>query len=117
MTEAAPDDRLYFRQLLSGRDFAKGDQMARQMVNFAYLIQQKAHDGTVPLTIVRAGKSQQIQMPVPTHRPLLIDSPSPRRRGQPRRQMALRVMSVPPPPVAMCCSDPRCARCCGRRIS
>jgi S1-C subfamily serine protease len=43
-------------------------------VNFAYLIQQKAHDGTVPLTIVRAGKSQQIQMPVPTHRPLLIDS-------------------------------------------
>ena len=33
-----PDDRLYFRQLLSGRDFAKGDVMARQMVNFVYLI-------------------------------------------------------------------------------
>jgi glyoxylase-like metal-dependent hydrolase (beta-lactamase superfamily II) len=32
------DDRLYFRQLLSGRDFARGDVMARQMVNFAYLI-------------------------------------------------------------------------------
>ena len=32
------DDRLYFRQLLSGRDFAVGDQMATQMVNFAYLI-------------------------------------------------------------------------------
>lgn len=32
------DDRLYFRQLLSGRDFAVGDQMAAQMVNFAYLI-------------------------------------------------------------------------------
>jgi glyoxylase-like metal-dependent hydrolase (beta-lactamase superfamily II) len=31
-------DRLYFRQLLSGRDFARGDQMARQMVNFVYLI-------------------------------------------------------------------------------
>jgi glyoxylase-like metal-dependent hydrolase (beta-lactamase superfamily II) len=31
-------DRLYFRQLLSGRDFAVGDQMARQMVNFVYLI-------------------------------------------------------------------------------
>ncbi|TML06946.1 MAG: MBL fold metallo-hydrolase [Actinobacteria bacterium] len=31
-------DRLYFRQLLSGRDLAKGDMMARQMVNFAYLI-------------------------------------------------------------------------------
>lgn len=31
-------DRLYFRQLLSGRDFAAGDQMATQMVNFAYVI-------------------------------------------------------------------------------
>jgi glyoxylase-like metal-dependent hydrolase (beta-lactamase superfamily II) len=31
-------DRLYFRQLLSGRDFAVGDPMATQMVNFAYLI-------------------------------------------------------------------------------
>jgi glyoxylase-like metal-dependent hydrolase (beta-lactamase superfamily II) len=31
-------DRLYFRQLLSGRDFAKGDLVARQMVNFAYAI-------------------------------------------------------------------------------
>src|ERR1700745_2177487 len=34
-----PDsDRLYFRQLLSGRDFAKGDGFATQMRNFAYLI-------------------------------------------------------------------------------
>jgi glyoxylase-like metal-dependent hydrolase (beta-lactamase superfamily II) len=32
------DDRLYFRQLLSGRDFARTDPMARQMVNFVYLI-------------------------------------------------------------------------------
>src|SRR5699024_12379232 len=31
-------DRLYFRQLLSGRDFARGDQAATQMRNFAYLI-------------------------------------------------------------------------------
>jgi glyoxylase-like metal-dependent hydrolase (beta-lactamase superfamily II) len=31
-------DRLYFRQLLSGRDFAAGDQLAGQMVNFVYLI-------------------------------------------------------------------------------
>jgi glyoxylase-like metal-dependent hydrolase (beta-lactamase superfamily II) len=31
-------DRLYFRQLLAGRDFAVGDQIARQMVNFVYLI-------------------------------------------------------------------------------
>jgi glyoxylase-like metal-dependent hydrolase (beta-lactamase superfamily II) len=31
-------DRLYFRQLLSGRDYAAGDPVATQMVNFAYLI-------------------------------------------------------------------------------
>ncbi|MGA1506668.1 MAG: MBL fold metallo-hydrolase, partial [Ilumatobacteraceae bacterium] len=31
-------DRLYFRQLLSGRDFAGDDDMARQMVNFVYVI-------------------------------------------------------------------------------
>ncbi|MGI9607450.1 MAG: MBL fold metallo-hydrolase [Acidimicrobiales bacterium] len=32
------DDRLYFRQLLSGRDFAHSDPFAQQMVNFVYLI-------------------------------------------------------------------------------
>jgi len=32
------DDRLYFRQLLAGRDFARTDQIARQMVNFVYLV-------------------------------------------------------------------------------
>jgi glyoxylase-like metal-dependent hydrolase (beta-lactamase superfamily II) len=31
-------DRLYFRQLLAGRDFARADPVARQMVNFVYLI-------------------------------------------------------------------------------
>jgi glyoxylase-like metal-dependent hydrolase (beta-lactamase superfamily II) len=31
-------DPFYFRQLLSGRDFAVGDPMATQMVNFAYLL-------------------------------------------------------------------------------
>jgi len=31
-------DRLYFRQLLSGRDFAADDMVAQQMRNFAYLI-------------------------------------------------------------------------------
>ncbi|HEY1636837.1 MAG TPA: MBL fold metallo-hydrolase [Acidimicrobiales bacterium] len=31
-------DRLYFRQLLAGRDFARADFVARQMVNFVYLI-------------------------------------------------------------------------------
>lgn len=32
------DDRFYFRQLLAGRDFARGDHLAQQMVNFSYLI-------------------------------------------------------------------------------
>ena len=32
------DDRLYFRQLLAGRDFARNDPIARQMVNFVYLL-------------------------------------------------------------------------------
>src|SRR3954453_16038878 len=31
-------DRLYFRQLLAGRDYARSDPIARQMVNFVYLI-------------------------------------------------------------------------------
>ncbi len=31
-------DRLYFRQLLAGRDFAGRDPVARQMVNFVYLL-------------------------------------------------------------------------------
>jgi glyoxylase-like metal-dependent hydrolase (beta-lactamase superfamily II) len=35
---AAGADRLYFRQLLAGRDFATDDQVARQMVNFVYLV-------------------------------------------------------------------------------
>jgi glyoxylase-like metal-dependent hydrolase (beta-lactamase superfamily II) len=34
----ADDDRFYFRQLLSGRDFARQDPLARQMVNFVYLV-------------------------------------------------------------------------------
>lgn len=35
-------DRLYFRQLLAGRDFATSDPVARQMVNFVYLIGDRA---------------------------------------------------------------------------
>ena len=42
MSETAADQRLYFRQLLSGVDFARGDPMARQMVNFVYLIGDRA---------------------------------------------------------------------------
>jgi len=32
------DDRLYFRQLLCGRDIATTDRVAKQMLNFVYLI-------------------------------------------------------------------------------
>ncbi len=35
-------DRLYFRQLLAGRDIAGGDPVARQMVNLVYLIGDRA---------------------------------------------------------------------------
>ena len=34
-------NRLYFKQLLSGRDFANTDNLAKQMVNFVYLIGDK----------------------------------------------------------------------------
>jgi hydroxyacylglutathione hydrolase len=34
----ADEGSLYFRQLLSGRDFAAGDIVARQMVNFVYAL-------------------------------------------------------------------------------
>jgi glyoxylase-like metal-dependent hydrolase (beta-lactamase superfamily II) len=36
------EGRLYFRQLLAGRDFASADPVARQMANFAYLIGDRA---------------------------------------------------------------------------
>ena len=38
MSDTGSTGRLYFRQLLSGRDFARDDPIARQMVNFVYLI-------------------------------------------------------------------------------
>jgi glyoxylase-like metal-dependent hydrolase (beta-lactamase superfamily II) len=38
VSDSDQQDRLYFRQLLSGRDFALGDGIAQQMRNFAYLI-------------------------------------------------------------------------------
>ena len=42
------DDRLYFRQLLSGRDFAVDDQVAVQMVNFTYVLGDR-HTGEAVL--------------------------------------------------------------------
>lgn len=38
MESSHANDRLYFRQLLSGYDFAIGDPVAGQMVNFVYII-------------------------------------------------------------------------------
>jgi glyoxylase-like metal-dependent hydrolase (beta-lactamase superfamily II) len=38
MTDAVAPSRLYFRQLLAGRDIARDDPIARQMVNFVYVI-------------------------------------------------------------------------------
>jgi glyoxylase-like metal-dependent hydrolase (beta-lactamase superfamily II) len=35
------EDRLYFRQLLAGRDFGRSDPVAAQMANFVYLIGDK----------------------------------------------------------------------------
>jgi glyoxylase-like metal-dependent hydrolase (beta-lactamase superfamily II) len=40
-------DRLYFRQLLSGRDFALSDPVAQQMRNFSYLIGDRETGDTV----------------------------------------------------------------------
>jgi len=42
MSSDAPSDRFYFRQLLSGRDFATDDPVAQQMVNFVYAIGDRA---------------------------------------------------------------------------
>lgn len=41
------DNRLYFRQLLAGRDIASDDPLARQMVNLVYLIGDRARSEAV----------------------------------------------------------------------
>lgn len=41
-------------------------------ISFRYLVQKTAVNGKVPLTIVRAGKTQQLQLPVRTERPMLM---------------------------------------------
>ena len=43
-------------------------------LKFQYLIQKVARNGTVPLTVIRAGKRLQFDVPVPTQRTLLIPS-------------------------------------------
>lgn len=42
MPAGSAGERVYFRQWLSGRDFAKDDPLAAQMVNFAYAIGDRA---------------------------------------------------------------------------
>jgi hypothetical protein len=39
-----------------------------------YLVQKKARNGTVPLTVVRAGKTLQVEEPVPVQYPLMINA-------------------------------------------
>ena len=41
-------------------------------VSFAYMIQRSANDGSVPMTIVRAGKPMHIQLPVSAQHPTLV---------------------------------------------
>jgi S1-C subfamily serine protease len=41
-------------------------------VSFAYMVQHVARDGKVPMTIVRAGRSMQIQLPVSAEHPTLV---------------------------------------------
>jgi S1-C subfamily serine protease len=43
-------------------------------VGFRYRVQQIAHEGKVPLTLVRAGKTLQVQVPVSAERALLMRS-------------------------------------------
>jgi S1-C subfamily serine protease len=41
-------------------------------VHFGYLVQRLAKEGQLPLTVVRAGKAQQIQLPVSAQHPTLV---------------------------------------------
>ena len=41
-------------------------------VNFRYMVQKLAHDGKVPLTLVRAGKEMTVDLPTPAKRPMLV---------------------------------------------
>ncbi len=44
-------------------------------VRFQYLVQQQAKNGKIALTILRAGKTMAIELPVSTKRPMLISNP------------------------------------------
>ena len=55
-------DRFYFRQLLSGRDFARDDMIASQMVNFTYLIGDKSKSSLAMARYKAAEADLQIQL-------------------------------------------------------
>ena len=57
----AEKGRLYFRQLLSGRDFARDDMLARQMVNFVYLIGDR-EKGEAVVVDPAYGTSELVEM-------------------------------------------------------
>jgi len=41
-------------------------------VRFRYLVQHLAHNGTVPLTVVRAGRTLALEAPAPAERPIMV---------------------------------------------
>ena len=41
-------------------------------LRFQYLVQKLARDGTVPLSVVRAGKTLSVALPVASHRPFMV---------------------------------------------
>ena len=70
------DSQLYFRQLLSGRDFATTDEMAVQMVNFSYLIGDRSSGeavvvdsayGVADLLDIAAADGMRITAALATH--------------------------------------------------
>ena len=55
-------------------------------VSFAFLIQRLAKDGVLPLTVVRAGKTLQLQLPVSAEHPTLV--------ARSARQLSVRTSST-----------------------
>ena len=78
------DDRLYFRQLLAGRDIAVGDPIARQMVNFVYLIGDRETGEAVVIDpaydIPGPARRARRRRHAPHRRPRHALPPGPRRR-------------------------------------
>ncbi|MEN3273687.1 MAG: hypothetical protein V7636_2448 [Actinomycetota bacterium] len=76
MPDVDDSERLYIRQLLSGRDFAVGHPVAQQMVNFAYVIGDRAKGeavivdpayGVADLRAVVEGEGMKVVGALATH--------------------------------------------------